>query len=129
MELGKDSKFVYQQMGIRFLNYMDMIEKCRERMEIEISVDSLNKKIGKVEYEKYLSEQIINITKKLLDRKIKVRYNIVITKENINATPELILKALDLGVNIKLLDLIKHDEYFEKNKKSLIIFSKFISIY
>ena len=117
MELGKDSKIRISTNGYKILNYMDMIEKCRERMEIVISVDSLNKKIGKVEYEKYLSEQIINITKKLLDRKIKVRYNIVITKENINATPELILKALDLGVNIKLLDLIKHDEYFEKNKE------------
>ena len=124
MELGKDSKIRISTNGYNILEYINTIEKYKERIEVVISVDSLNKKIGNVEYEKYLSEQIVNITQELLDRKIKLRYNIVITKENINATPELILKSLEIGVNLKLLDLIKHDEYFEKNEEESNSFFK-----
>lgn len=124
IKLGKDTIIRITTNGYKLLEYIDIIEKHKERIEVVISVDSLNKKIGNIEYEKYLSEKIINLTKKLLERKIRVRYNIVITKENINATPKLILKALNMGVNLKLLDLIKHDEYFDKNKEEANDFFK-----
>lgn len=100
--------------GYKILDYVDLIEKYNDRLEVTMSVDSLNEKVNNTKYEKYLSEDIIAITKELLNRNIKTRYNIVVTKENVSEVPELISKALDLGVNIKLLDLIKHTEYFDK---------------
>lgn len=123
MNLSTDITMRITTNGYKLLKYIDMIEKYKDRIEIVISVDSLNEYIGDIKYDKYLSEDIINITKELLTRKINVRYNIVITKENINSVPDLISKSLDLGVNLKLLDLIKHNEYFEK--KSLKEASEF----
>ena len=114
MNLATDITMRITTNGYKILNYIDVIEKYKNRIEVVISVDSLNEYIGDIKYDKYLSDNIINITKELLKREIKVRYNIVITKENINKTPDLILKSLDLGVNLKLLDLIKHDKYFER---------------
>lgn len=114
MNLENDTKIRITTNGYKLLDYIDILEKYKDRIEVVISVDSLNEYIGDVKYDKYLSDTIVDITKQLLERKINVRYNIVITKENIGSTPELISKALDLGVNLKLLDLIKHDEYFEK---------------
>lgn len=114
MNLKNDITMRITTNGYKILDYIDIIEKYKDRIEIVISVDSLNEYIGDIKYDKYLSENIKNITKELLKRKIKVRYNIVITKYNIKDTPQLILKLLDLGVNLKLLDLIKHDEYFQK---------------
>ena len=114
MNLKNDITMRITTNGYKILDYIDIIEKYKDRIEIVISVDSPNEYIGDIKYDKYLSENIKNITKELLKRKIKVRYNIVITKYNIKDTPQLILKSLDLGVNLKLLDLIKHDEYFQK---------------
>lgn len=115
MTLATDITMRITTNGYKILDYIDIIEKYKDRVEVVISVDSLNEYIGDVKYDRYLSKNIINITKELLKRKIKVRYNIVVTKENINIVPDLIAKSLELGVNLKLLDLIKHNEYFEKN--------------
>lgn len=123
MTLATDLTMRITTNGYKILDYIDIIEKYKDRVEIVISVDSLNEYIGDIKYDKYLSKNIINTTKELLKRKIKVRYNIVVTKENINIIPNLISKSLELGVNLKLLDLIKHNEYFEK--KSLKEASKF----
>lgn len=115
MKLAPDTIVRITTNGYKIKEYIDIIERYKERIEVVISVDSLNEYIGDIKYEKYLSEKVIDATEALLKRKIKVRYNIVVTRENINSVPELILKSLDLGVNLKLLDLIKHEEYFEKN--------------
>ena len=123
MTLATDITMRITTNGYKILDYIDIIEKYKDRVEVVISVDSLNEYISDVKYDKYLSKNIINITKELLKRKIKVRYNIVVTKENINVVPDLISKSLELGVNLKLLDLIKHNEYFEK--KSLKEASEF----
>ncbi len=117
MDLAPDTIIRITTNGYKILNYISIIKKYKDRIEVVISVDSLNENINGIKYDKYLSETIMEITKKLLEQKIKVRYNIVVTKENINLTPQLILKSLQLGVNLKLLDLIKHDEYFEKKSK------------
>lgn len=117
MGLAQDTIIRITTNGYKLLSYIDIIEKYKERIEVVISVDSLSEKINGIKYDKYLSESIIKITKELLNRNINVRYNIVVTKENISEIPSLILKSLDLGVNVKLLDLIKHDEYFEKESK------------
>lgn len=117
MNLAQDTIIRITTNGYKLLNYIDIIEKYKERIEVVISVDSLNEYINGIKYDKYLSEDVTEITKALLDRKINVRYNIVVTKGNIGEIPQLILKSLDLGVNLKLLDLIKHDEYFEKESQ------------
>ena len=61
---------------------------------------------------KYLSPEIKKITKELIKRKIETRFNIVVTKQNIEEINELIEKSFSLGVNIKILDLIIRDDYY-----------------
>lgn len=118
MKLAPDTIVRITTNGYKIKDYIDIIEKYKERIEVVISVDSPTKKINNIKYDKYLSENIIDITNQLLKKKIKVRYNIVVTKENISKVPELISKSLDLGVNLKLLDLIKHDSYFGKESQN-----------
>ena len=118
MKLAPDTIVRITTNGYKIKDYIDIIEKYKERIEVVISVDSPTEKIGNIKYDKYLSENIIDITNQLLKKKIKIRYNIVVTKENISQVPELISKSLDLGVNLKLLDLIKHDSYFGKESQN-----------
>lgn len=63
-------------------------------------------------FPKYLSQNVIEITRALRKNKISVRYNIVVTKLNECEVRELVQKAIDeLDVNVKLLDLNRFSEY------------------
>lgn len=65
-----------------------------------------------VNFPKYLSQNVIEITRALRKNKISVRYNIVVTKLNECEVRELVQKAIDeLDVNVKLLDLNRFSEY------------------
>ena len=69
-------------------------------------------------FPKFLSEDVIKITRILRNNEIPVRYNIVVTKTNEPEVRSLVLKALDdLHINVKLLDLNKFPEYYGNKKE------------
>lgn len=104
--------------GFKILQYIDTLKKYRKRIDIVFSVDSISEYIKSVHFPKYLSKEVIKITKLLRSNEIPVRYNIVVTKLNECEIKVLILKSIDeLDVNIKLLDLNRFSEYFGYSKK------------
>lgn len=118
MKLGDNTKIRLNTNGYKLdkEELLNIIELYKERMDIVISVDSINEYIQGVHYPKYLSPRIRNLALELVKRKISTRFNIVVIRQNISEIKELINKSIDLGVNIKILDLIIRDEYFGNNK-------------
>ena len=98
--------------GYKILNYIDILVKYKERIDIAFSVDSISEYLSGVHFQKFLSDDVIKTTKLLQSNEISVRYNIVVTSLNECEIKKLILKATDeLNVNVKLLDLNKFSEY------------------
>lgn len=98
--------------GYKLLEHIDILEKHKKRIDIVFSVDSISEYLSGVHFQKFLSENVINITKVLKEKEISVRYNVVVTSLNKCEVKKLILKATDeLNVNVKLLDLNKFSEY------------------
>ena len=118
MELGNDTKVRLNTNGYKLDNeeLLNIIESYKERMDIVISVDSVNEYINGIHYPKYLSLKVQNIAMELVKRKIPTRFNVVVTRQNISEVKALIDKSIALGVNIKILDLIIQNEYFGTNK-------------
>ena len=118
MELGNDTKVRLNTNGYKLDNeeLLNIIESYKERMDIVISVDSVNEYINGIHYPKYLSLKVQNIAMELVKRKIPTRFNVVVTRQNISEVKALIDKSIDLGVNIKILDLIIQNEYFGTDK-------------
>ena len=118
MKLGDNTKIRLNTNGYRLDNeeLLNMIESYKERIDIVISVDSINEYINGIHYPKYLSSKIQNLVMKLVKRKIPTRFNVVVTKQNISEVKALIDKSIALGVNIKILDLIIQNEYFGTSK-------------
>lgn len=108
----KDTKVRINTNGYKILKHIHVLEEYKNRLDIVFSVDSLSEKINGVCFPKYLSKDVINVTKILKEKGISVRYNIVVTSLNKNEVEKLVLKAIDeLHVNVKLLDLNKFQEY------------------
>lgn len=98
--------------GYKLMEHIHILEKYNKRLDVVFSVDSLSETLDGVHFPKYLSEDIINITKILKEKEIPVRYNVVVTSLNKSEVEKLVLKAIDeLHVNVKLLDLNKFSEY------------------
>lgn len=117
MNLGKNTKVRLNTNGYNLEYMLDLIEMYKERIDVMISVDSLNEYVNGMHYPKYLSSKVEDLTKKLVKRQISTRFNIVVTKHNYAEVKCLIDKALRLGVNIKILDLIVRNEYLGKDQK------------
>ena len=108
----EDTKIRINTNGYMILKYIDILAKYKERVDIVFSVDSISNSINGVYFPKFLSDDIINITRILKKNEISVRYNIVVTSLNECEVKELVIKAIDeLQVNVKLLDLNKFSEY------------------
>lgn len=116
MSLGNDTKIRLNTNGYNMAYIFDILEIYRERIDVMISVDSLNEYVNGVHYPKYLSLKTENLTKELVKRRIATRFNIVVTKTNYSEVRSLIDKALALGVNVKILDLIVRNEYLGNGK-------------
>lgn len=112
MKLGNDTKIRLNTNGYHINRVMDILEIYKERINVMISVDSLNEYVNGMHYPKYLSDKIEGLTKELVKRNISTRFNIVVTKSNYTEVKALIDKGISLGVNIKILDLIVRNEYF-----------------
>ena len=98
--------------GYKLMEHIYILEKYNKRLDVVFSVDSLSETLDGVHFPKYLSEDVINITKILKEKEIPVRYNVVVTSLNKSEVEKLVLKAIDeLHVNVKLLDLNKFSEY------------------
>ncbi len=96
----------------KLMEHIHILEKYNKRLDVVFSVDSLSETLDGVHFPKYLSEDVINITKILKEKEIPVRYNVVVTSLNKSEVEKLVLKAIDeLHVNVKLLDLNKFSEY------------------
>lgn len=117
MSLGDDTKIRLNTNGYNVNSILNILEMYRERIDVMFSIDSLNKYSNGFYYPKYLSLKMENLTKELVNRGISTRFNIVVTKTNYLEVKYLIDKALALGVNIKILDLIVRDEYFGDGEK------------
>lgn len=117
MSLGNDTKVRLNTNGYNMGYILDILEIYRERIDVMISVDSLNEYINGVHYPKYLSSKTESLTKELVQRRISTRFNIVVTKTNYSEVKSLIDKALALEVNVKILDLIVRNEYLGNGKK------------
>lgn len=109
--LGNDTRIRLNTNGYKLSEFTELFEQYKKRVDIIISVDSLHEYISGIHFPKYLSFEIEDIVKGFVKRKISTRFNIVVTKYNIEHLPELIEKSLELGVNLKLLDLHIQDEY------------------
>lgn len=118
MKLGYNTKIRLNTNGYKLNDeeLLNSIETYKERMDIVISVDSVNEYIHGIHYPKYLSLKVQNLAKELVKRKIPTRFNVVVTRQNISEVKTLIDKSIALGVNIKILDLIIRNEYFGTNK-------------
>ena len=111
------SKVRINTNGFKILEYVDVLRRYKERLDVVFSVDSMLEYLDKVKFPKYLSLSVMETTKKLKENEISVRYNIVVTRINENEVRELILKAIDeMHVNVKLLDLNKFSEYLGNGK-------------
>lgn len=109
----KDTKIRVNTNGFKILKYKDILKKYKKNIDIVFSVDSISEYIEGKHFPKYLSKEVIRITKLLRNNGISVRYNIVVTKLNQCQVELLVLKAIDdLNVNVKLLDLNRFSEYF-----------------
>ena len=86
MELGDNTKIPLNTKGYKFDNeeLLNIIESYKKRMDIVISVDSVNEYINGIHYPKYLSLKVQNIAMKLVKRKISTRFNVVVTRQNIS---------------------------------------------
>lgn len=103
--------------GFKILEYIDILKKHKERLDVVFSVDSISEYLNGVHFPKFLSSSVMETTKKLKENKISVRYNIVVTRINENEVRKLVLKATDeMHVNVKLLDLNKFSEYLGNGK-------------
>lgn len=114
----ENTKLRINTNGFKILKYIDILKKHKERIDIVFSVDSISEYLKGVHFQKFLSDDVIKITKKLKENEISVRYNIVVTTLNESEVKKLILKATDeLKVNVKLLDLNRFSEYlgYENN--------------
>ena len=94
MSLGNDTKVRLNTNGYNMGYILDILEIYRERIDVMISVDSLNEYINGVHYPKYLSSKTESLTKELVQRRISTRFNIVVTKTNYSELKSLIDKAL-----------------------------------
>lgn len=114
----KDTKIRINTNGFKILEYIDVLGKYKERIDIVFSVDSISEYVEGVHFPKYLSKEVIRITKLLRSNGLSIRYNIVVTRLNQSEVRSLVLKAIDeLDVNVKLLDLNKFSEYFGYSNK------------
>lgn len=115
-KLGSDTKIRLNTNGYNLYNFTEIIEQYKERIYVIISVDTLSKNLGGFYYPKYLSEKIQKLTKDFVSKGIKIRYNVVVTRANASEIEKLIIMATEnLGVDIKLLDLNKYEQYLEKS--------------
>lgn len=111
MNMGSDTRINVCSNGFKLMEFMPILLKYKERINVRISVDSICEYLNGYHFPKWLSEDTINCTKSLLEAGIRTRYNIVITSYNIEQVKELVGKSLDIGVDIKLLDLYVQDVY------------------
>lgn len=100
--------------GFNIEKYYNLLQKYNNRVEVVISVDSLYENVGDIKFDKFLSNKILQIINQLKNRNIAVRFNIVVTQYNKNQVLDLIKKALDLKVNVKVLDLIERTDFFNQ---------------
>lgn len=113
-----DTKIRINTNGHMILKYIKILKKYKERLDVVFSVDSISSDLIGVHFPKFLSDNVINITKILKENEISVRYNVVVTSLNQYEVKELIIKAIDeLKVNVKLLDLNKFSEYLGYDNK------------
>ena len=114
----KETKIRINTNGFKILKYIDILKKYKERLDIVFSVDSISEYIDEIHFPKFLSKDVIEITRILKKNEIPVRYNIVVTKINESEVRSLVLKAVDeLHVNAKLLDFNKFPEYYGNKKE------------
>lgn len=117
MNLGENTKIRLNTNGYNLEYMLDLIEMYKDRIDVMISVDSISEYVNGVHYPKYLSPKVEKLATELVKRQISTRFNIVVTKYNYTEIESLIEKALKLGVNIKILDLIIRNEYLGNDKK------------
>lgn len=107
-----DTKVRINTNGYMIRQHIEVLAKYRERIDIVFSVDSISQYLSGIHFPKFLSDDVVRITKLLKENEISVRYNIVVTTLNECEVEKLVLKATDeLNVNVKLLDLNKFSEY------------------
>ncbi len=113
-----DTRIRINTNGHLILKHIDILTKYKERLDVVFSVDSISANLNGVHFPKFLSNDVINTTQILKKNRISVRYNIVVTLFNEQEVKELILKAIELKVNVKLLDLNKFSQYlgYDNNK-------------
>lgn len=111
MNMGSDTRINVCSNGYKLREYIPVLSKYKDRINVRISVDSICDSLNGYYFPKWLSAETIDCTKQLVGAGIKTRYNVVITSYNIEQVKELVEKSLDLGVDIKLLDLYVQDTY------------------
>lgn len=113
-----DTKIRINTNGYMILKYIDTLKKYKDRVDVVFSVDSISENLNGAHFPKFLSENVINITRRLKESGIFIRYNVVVTSLNECEVKELVIKAIDeLNVNVKLLDLNKFSEYIGYESK------------
>lgn len=103
--------------GFKILEYVDILRKYKQRLDVVFSVDSISEYLNEVHFPKFFSRSVMETTKILRENEISVRYNIVVTRINEKEVRKLILRATDeMHINVKLLDLNRFSEYLGNEK-------------
>lgn len=117
MDFG-DTRIRINTNGYMILTHIDILTKYKDRLDVVFSVDSIHDRLNGVCFPKFLSDNVIKVTRILKEKEISVRYNMVVTSLNAHEVKELVIKAIDeLKVNVKLLDLNKFSEYLGYDDK------------
>lgn len=111
MNMGSNTRINVCSNGCKLKEFIPVLKKYKERINVRISVDSVCEHLNGYHFPKWLSEETTACTRALLKAGIRTRYNIVITSYNVEQVKELVEKSLDIGVDIKLLDLYVQDIY------------------
>ena len=101
MDLGENAKIRLNTNGYNLEYMLDLIEMYKDRIDVMISVDSINEYVNGIHYPKYLSPKIEKLAIELVKRQISTRFNIVVTKYNYIEVECLIERALNITDTVR----------------------------
>jgi molybdenum cofactor biosynthesis enzyme MoaA len=96
--------------GSTLERHTELFTRYKNRVSVRVSLDAASAEAyGSIE--KVLTVQLFEALRALVGRGVHIRFNTVVTRENVHEIPALLELATSLGVDIKLLDLYVQDEY------------------
>lgn len=111
--------------GAKLSQHLALIEQHRDRIQIRVSIDTLDSNLISQGYDKILTDPLSKLLKELFSRKIPTRLNIVGTQLTKPQIPQIIKLALKYHFDVKILDIYYNDKFIATdgvngNKRELL---------